>query len=116
MTDDKMDVPKMLEGLNKALAQQFRSAQDFTLMAGSVRGFSYQALGDKLWGFAEEELADARRLVEKITALGGSPTTQPATGTTASTIPTRRGTTAGSVSSRQTRTAAAPSGPTRPTA
>jgi bacterioferritin len=73
-----MDVPKMLEGLNKALAQQFRSAQDFTLMAGSVRGFSYQALGDKLWGFAEEELADARRLVEKITALGGSPTTQPA--------------------------------------
>jgi bacterioferritin (cytochrome b1) len=77
VADEKMDVPAVIEGLNKALGKQYRSALDFTLLAGSVRGFSYQALGDKLWGFAEEELADARRIVEKVTALGGEPTTDP---------------------------------------
>jgi bacterioferritin len=77
VADEKMDVPAVLRGLNAALAKQYRSALDFTLLAGSVRGFSYQALGDKLWGFAEEELADARRIVEKVTALGGEPTTDP---------------------------------------
>jgi bacterioferritin (cytochrome b1) len=73
--DEKMDVPAVIKGLNQALGKQYRSALDFTLLAGSVRGFSYQALGDKLWGFAEEELADARRIVEKVTALGGQPAT-----------------------------------------
>ena len=77
MADEKMDVPAVIRVLNEALAKQYRSALDFTLLAGSVRGFSYQALGDKLWGFAEEELADSRRIVEKVTALGGEPTTQP---------------------------------------
>jgi bacterioferritin (cytochrome b1) len=74
-----MDVPAVIRGLNAALEKQLRSAVDFTLLAGSTRGFSYQALGDKLWAFAEEELADARRLVEKITALGGDPATHPQT-------------------------------------
>jgi bacterioferritin (cytochrome b1) len=77
VADEKMDVPAVIAALNKALAKQYRSALDFTLLAGSVRGFSYQALGDKLWGFAEEELADTRRIVEKLTALGGEPTTAP---------------------------------------
>ncbi|MEA2509639.1 MAG: hypothetical protein QOG21_1721 [Actinomycetota bacterium] len=77
MADEKMDVPAVIRGLNDALTKQYRSALDFTLLAGSVRGFSYQALGDKLWGFAEQELADARRIVEKVTALGGEPETNP---------------------------------------
>jgi bacterioferritin (cytochrome b1) len=75
LTDEKMDVPAVIQGLNSALAKQYRSVLDFTVLAGSVRGFSYQALGDKLWSFAEEELADSRRIVEKVTALGGEPTT-----------------------------------------
>jgi bacterioferritin (cytochrome b1) len=75
LPEEKMDVPAVLEGLNQALSKQYRSVLDFTVLAGSVRGFSYQALGDKLWGFAEEELADSRRIVEKVTALGGAPTT-----------------------------------------
>lgn len=77
MADEKMDVPAVIRGLNDALTRQYRSALDFMLLAGSVRGFSYQALGDRLWGFAEEELADARRIIEKVTALGGTPATDP---------------------------------------
>ncbi|MEA2505893.1 MAG: hypothetical protein QOH48_511 [Actinomycetota bacterium] len=72
-----MDVPAVIRGLNEALQKQYRSALDFTLLAGSTRGFSYQALGDKLWGFATDELADTRRIVEKVTALGGDPATTP---------------------------------------
>jgi bacterioferritin (cytochrome b1) len=76
LAEEKMDVPAVIEGLNQALGKQYRSVLDFTVLAGSVRGFSYQALGDKLWGFAEDELADSRRIVEKVTALGGDPNTQ----------------------------------------
>jgi bacterioferritin (cytochrome b1) len=72
-----MDVPAVIRGLNAALEKQYRSVLDFTLLAGSTRGFSYQALGDKLWSFASDELADSRRIVEKVTALGGDPATKP---------------------------------------
>lgn len=77
MADEKMDEPAVIRGLNDALARQYRSALDFALLAGSVRGFSYQALGDRLWGFAQEELADVRRVIEKLTSLGGDPITEP---------------------------------------
>lgn len=73
--DDEMDVPAVLDGLNKALAMQHRSALQYTLSSGSIFGFEYQALGDRLWVFAAAELADARLLVEKVAALGGAPTT-----------------------------------------
>lgn len=39
------------------------------------RGFAHVALGPQLYGFAAAELDDARRLVEKIVALGGEPST-----------------------------------------
>jgi bacterioferritin (cytochrome b1) len=77
LAEEKMDEAAVIKGLNAALEKQYRSALDFTILAGSTRGFSYQALGDKLWAFAEEELADSRRLVEKVTALGGDPATKP---------------------------------------
>jgi bacterioferritin (cytochrome b1) len=77
LAEEKMGELAVINGLNAALEKQYRSALDFTILAGSTRGFSYQALGDKLWAFAEEELADSRRLVEKVTALGGDPATKP---------------------------------------
>jgi bacterioferritin (cytochrome b1) len=70
-----MKVEQVLEKLNDALALQYRSALEFTLLAGSQKGIEGQALAPQLWSFAEAELDDARRLVEKIVALGGEATT-----------------------------------------
>jgi bacterioferritin (cytochrome b1) len=73
---DPMEVEEALEALNTALALQARSALAFTHVAGGVRGLAYQAVGSDLWRFATEELDDLRRLVEKVVALGGEPSTE----------------------------------------
>ena len=73
---DPMDIERVLEALNKALALQQRSVLQFTLGAGSMFGLEYQAVGSELWLFARAELDDLRLLVEKITALGGDPTVE----------------------------------------
>ena len=72
---DPMELEEALRALNRTLALQARSALAFTHVAGSVRGLAHQALGAQLWRFATEELDDLRRLVEKVVALGGEPTT-----------------------------------------
>jgi bacterioferritin (cytochrome b1) len=73
---DSMDVPKVLEALNRALVLQQRSVLQFTMGAGSMFGLEYQAVGSQLWTFARAELEDTKLLVEKITALGGDPTVE----------------------------------------
>jgi len=73
--DETLDVELAQERLNAALALQYRSALGYTLASGSLFGFEYQALGDRLWSYGQAELADARLLVEKIVALDGEPTT-----------------------------------------
>ena len=70
-----MEVEEAIETLNRALSLQARSALAFTLAAGTARGIPAQAIGTTLWEFAQSELDDTRRLVEKIVALGGQPTT-----------------------------------------
>ncbi|HET8593098.1 MAG TPA: ferritin-like domain-containing protein [Solirubrobacterales bacterium] len=74
--EEKLDVEAAVSRLNDALKLQYRSASQYTLSSGSLFGFEFQALGDRLWEFAKAELADARRLVEKIVALGGEPVTE----------------------------------------
>ena len=69
-----MDAEEQVRRLNAALRLQYRSAIQYTLTAGGLAGFEYQSLVANLGGFAREELDDARRLAEKITALGGEPT------------------------------------------
>ena len=69
-----MDVEEQIERLNAALRLQYRSAIQYTLAAGGLAGFEFQPLAASLGRFALEELDDARRLAEKITALGGDPT------------------------------------------
>ncbi len=71
-----MKVEEVLAALNGALSLQYRSALQYTVNSGSVFGLEYQAFGDKMHSFAQDDLADARRLVEKITALGGDPTVE----------------------------------------
>src|ERR687895_665818 len=77
-SEETLDAEGAVERLNAALRLQNRSVLQYSLSSGSLFGFEFQALGDTLWEFAEAELADARRLVEKIVALGGSPTTETA--------------------------------------
>ena len=76
MSDEKMNVEKVVELLNRALPLQMRSAALYTWAAGSATGFEFQAVGAKLEEFGRFELDDARRLVEKMVALGGKPTTK----------------------------------------
>src|SRR5215212_9152112 len=75
MADERLDVEKQIEWLNKALRLQHRSVLHYSLVAGSVIGLEYQAHAEKMREHAGSELEDATRLVEKITALGGEPTT-----------------------------------------
>ena len=76
MSDERMDREAQVEKLNVALGLQARSVLQYTLTAGSVAGFEYAALADRLRAYAGAELEDARRLVEKVAALGGEPTTE----------------------------------------
>ena len=73
--EERLEVEEAIECLQKALRLQYRSALQYVIAAGSMVGYAYSHFGQSLWAFAQEELADARRLVEKITTLGAEPTT-----------------------------------------
>ena len=75
-SEEVLDEALARERLNAALSLQYRSALGYTLASGSLFGFEYQALGDRLWAYGQAELGDARLLVEKIVALDGEPTTE----------------------------------------
>jgi bacterioferritin (cytochrome b1) len=75
MADEKMDVEGQIDCLNRALRLQHRSVLMYSLTAGSVIGLEYQAHAEKMREHSLSELEDATRLVEKVTALGGEPTT-----------------------------------------
>ncbi len=76
MPEEEMDVEEQIRCLNKALRLQHRSVLNYSLVAGSVIGLEYQAHADKMSKHALSELEDATRLVEKVAALGGEPTTE----------------------------------------
>ena len=76
MAKDSLDLHAALEQLNRALALQCRSALSFALASGSATGLEFAALAGRYAEFAHEELLDAARLVEKIVALEGEPTTE----------------------------------------
>ncbi|HEV2858962.1 MAG TPA: ferritin-like domain-containing protein [Solirubrobacterales bacterium] len=72
---EKLDEPEAVERLNKALSLQYRSALQYSLVASSLTGIEAQAIGSKLTDFGDAELADVRRLIEKIVSFKGEPTT-----------------------------------------
>ena len=72
---EPMDTKKVLEQLNLGLELQLRSLLQFTQASGSMFGIEVQGVAEKLWDFARAELEDTRLIIEKITALGGDPTT-----------------------------------------
>ena len=77
MVDETMNLGAVREKLAKALRLQYRSVLQYTLTARSIVGIVYQGLGDRLWLFAEAEIEDTRRLVEKLAALEGEPPIRP---------------------------------------
>lgn len=76
---EPMNVEAAQTKLNAALALQYRSAIEQTVVAGTLRGVQWQPLAAVLSSYAGLELDDARRIVEKIVAIGGTPTAAPAT-------------------------------------
>ncbi len=72
--EEKLDVEEAVAALNKGLRLQYRSALSYMLASAAVQGFEHQSLSERLWTTAQDDLADARRLAEKIVAFGGKPT------------------------------------------
>ena len=73
---DPMDVEGMVDALNHALRLQYRSALAYTLTAGSLVGLRYAPIATTLAGFGHADLDDARRIIEKIVTLEGTPVTE----------------------------------------
>jgi bacterioferritin (cytochrome b1) len=73
MDKDPLNIELALERLGAALPMQLRSATAYTIAAGSITGFEYLGLSELLWRYAQADLADARRLIEKVVTLGGKP-------------------------------------------
>lgn len=74
--EEKLDEREAVDRLNKALSLQYRSALQYSIVASSLTGIEAQALGSKLTAFGDAELADVRRLIEKIVSFKGEPTTE----------------------------------------
>jgi bacterioferritin (cytochrome b1) len=70
-----LDEELAVERLNAALELQLRSALQYSLISESLVGIEVPALSGILTEYGDRELADARRLIEKIVSLGGTPTT-----------------------------------------
>jgi hypothetical protein len=68
-----MDVDNALESLQAALQAQGRSVLTMTILAGTLRGVGGAAVKGQLREFVQAELADTYLLVEKMSALGGTP-------------------------------------------
>ena len=74
--EETLDVEGAINALNTALRLQFRSALQYSLTASSMVGLEAQGVAAQLLTYGDQELADARELVEKIVSFGGTPTTE----------------------------------------
>lgn len=72
---EPMEVDTCVRLLNQVLSMQHRSVLQYTMAAGGVAGLEFVGLAERLWTYAQAELADGRRVIEKVAALGGDPTT-----------------------------------------
>lgn len=74
--EERLDEELAIERLNAALANQYRSALQYSIVAASLSGLEAQAVGAKLTEFGDAELDGARRLIEKVVSFGGEPSTE----------------------------------------
>ncbi len=72
-SDDAMDTERVLDSLQHALDLQAESILTMSMMAGIMRGVGGAAVKQSLRTFVLAELEDTYLLVEKMSALGGTP-------------------------------------------
>jgi bacterioferritin (cytochrome b1) len=72
--EETLDEQEAIDRLNDALSLQFRSALQYSLSSASLTGIEAQAIAGELISYGDQELADARLLVEKVISFGGAPT------------------------------------------
>jgi bacterioferritin (cytochrome b1) len=70
---DPMDVKAVHETLGKAINMQAESVLSMALLAGTLRGIAATAIKHSLREFVLAELEDTYQLIEKLSALGGTP-------------------------------------------
>ena len=73
---DQMEVAKVHETLGAAIDMQAETVLTMALLAGSLRGLEGTAIKQSLREFVLAELEDTYQLIEKLSALGGSPSMQ----------------------------------------
>jgi len=71
---DPMEIPEVHETLGEAVNAQAESVLTMALLAGTLRGVGGAAVKQNLREFVLSELEDTYQLVEKLSALGGTPT------------------------------------------
>lgn len=78
MADHNADKQALIDGLNEDLAHEYQAIVMYNSFAAMVNGIHRTALKQFFEGELPEELMHAQFLADKITALGGTPTTTPA--------------------------------------
>ncbi len=73
---DPLERDAALRELNASLELEAHSALAYAIAAGSITGIEAQHFREDLYRFAVHGLEDLRKLVEKIVALGGEPSTK----------------------------------------
>ncbi len=73
---DPLERDAALGELNASLELEAGAALAYAIAAGSLTGMEGQHLREDLYRFALRGLEDLRRLVEKVVALGGEPSTK----------------------------------------
>src|SRR4029079_11043917 len=71
---DPMEIPEVHKTLGEAVNAQAESVLTMALLAGTLRGVGGAAVKQNLREFVLSELEDTYQLVEKLSALGGTPT------------------------------------------
>jgi bacterioferritin len=77
IVEEKLDVGKLLELLNKTLADEWLAYYQYWIGAQIVQGKVAKAIREELEEHAKEELEHAGMLVKQITELGGTPLLSP---------------------------------------
>ena len=78
MTDQEIDKATLIEGLNTDLAHEYQAIVMYNTYAAAVSGVHRQELSSFFLTEVADEMEHARFLAQKITALGGTPTTSAA--------------------------------------
>jgi bacterioferritin (cytochrome b1) len=73
MAKEPMDVEAARTGLEEAVRLQYQSVLSMAVAAGGIGDLVYRGLANDLWSFASDELTELRVLLEKLTAMGGTP-------------------------------------------